>query len=298
MTSEYVNNSASQQSIGRVTIDALVQEIGTKISSEGVDRGKLRGLDIACGPGNLTIELRDVLQANFPGNALELSGLDYTEENVKRLLEASRESVGGIVGSFFDMQADPASVDFVFSNEGLHWQPPYEMDEIIYTHLPDEQRAEYERQALANFEAAIANIFNYLDEDGVAVVQFGHAGQLRKLWDLLKQVFDEEAFCKAKKNFTMPLFYPTEAQIKEAFRKAGFQDSHFDISAFNQDLVEDSPEKILGFFRAFSESGLQACMSDSKVEAFYQVLGEKLEQMDVAEFRKDQWHRTLVRARK
>ena len=37
---------------------------------------------LACGPGNLTIELKQALKSGFPQTQIKLTGLDYTEENV------------------------------------------------------------------------------------------------------------------------------------------------------------------------------------------------------------------------
>ncbi|MFC1616021.1 class I SAM-dependent methyltransferase [Patescibacteria group bacterium] len=292
MSEEYIENSASQQKIGLITIAKLIEEL----KSSGIDTQKMKVLDIACGPGNMTIDLQQALRSNFPESHIEVAGLDYTAENVEKLIKASRCEIQGIVGSFFDTHVEPESITIIFSNEGLHWQPPYNMDEIIYSHLPNEQRDKYSQQALEHFETAIANIFEALDQDGLAVLQFGHEGQLQKQWDLIRDILNEDEFTAMKPHLNMALFYPKVAEIEQTLKNVGFRD--FEVSAFNEDLAEESVDSIVGGFRTYTEPALQKYFSQDLLDSFYSKMKEKLEQMDLAEYRKDQWCRTIVKARK
>ena len=206
----------------------------------------------------------------------------------------------GVVGSFYDLPSEIAegSEDLVTSNEGLHWQPPYQMSEIIYSQLPAGEREQYERQALMNFKLALANIFSSLKEGGIAVLQFGHEGQLQKLWDLVRDTLNEELFRKYKPSVNFPLFYPTVEDIEESLHQAGFTPENISIQSFDQDLTEDTPVAIASFLSAFTRPGFSQFFSQEDLDAFYKKIEERLGAMDLAEFRKGQWHRTLLRLKK
>lgn len=294
MSKDYEKHSSSQKTIGQTTIESAVKYS----KSEFKDQDELKVLDIACGPGNLTIELKKSLQQAFPETKINLAGLDYSSSNVELLVEKSKGEISGIAGSFYELPIAPESLDIVTSNEGLHWQPPYEMSEIIYSQLPSEEREKYEKWALENFRKSIKNIFISLKKDGVAVLQFGHEGQLQKLWDLIRDVLNEEKFQTYKSKVSFPLYYPSLEDIKDALLEAGFSEKNIEVNSFNQDLTEDKPESISGFLQAFSRPGFSKFFKSEDLDAFYARIEEKLGQSDIDEFRKNQWCRTLVNLKK
>ena len=69
---------------------------------------------------------------------------------------------------------------------------------------------------------------------------------------------------------------------------AGFADGNIQITPFFQNLREETSDAIVGFFRAFSESGLAPYMSSEKLEAFYAKVREKLEELDMMKLRAEQ----------
>lgn len=294
MSDEYERHSSSQQTIGQAVIESTAA-----FANSNLDKPKeVNVLDLACGPGNLTIELKKSLEHTLTDTTINVTGLDYTQANVSRLVQNSNEDIQGIAGSFYELPIKPGSVDIVTSNEGLHWQPPYEMNEIIYTHLNPEERERYESWAKDNFKKAIKNIFDSLSKGGIAVLQFGHEGQLQKLWDLIRDTLDEERFKGYKSNVNFPLYYPTTEDIKNAFEEAGFNEENIDINEFNQDLTEESPEAITEFLKAFTKPGFSTFFDQNDLEDFYSSIRKKLSELDVDDFRRDQWHRTLIKVKK
>lgn len=294
MAESYATNSESQKTIGRIVIDRAIAEAKARFGSSP-ERTKIRVLDVACGPGNLTCLLRTELMAALPGIEVEVVGLDYSPENVDRLVANSEGKIQGVTGSFFDTEAFPQGFDLVFSNEGLHWQPPREMEEIIYSHLLERERADYETWALANLKKALSNIHGSLKKGGVAVLQFGHQGQLATLWQLVREVLEEPTFAQYKTGISFPLFYPTLNQVKNAFKEAGFAEEKTSIESFEQDLTENTAEKITGFFRAFSEVAFSEVIVDPEIlKAFYKRVEAKLGEMDLENFRRNTWQRTMA----
>lgn len=266
MSDRYAEHSSSQEDIGNMAIKKAV----SMLRQNCVAGDTVKVLDVACGPGNLTCDLLTALATELPDNEFEVIGLDYSEENVKRLVARSRRRIQGLVGSFFDESLMPQGEDLIFSNEGLHWQPPFEMSEIVYSHLDEELRAEYEIWAVLNLEIVLRNIHHSLSSDGVAVLQFGREGQLGSLWKLVKEVLEQPQFLSSKRAINFPLFYPNLKQITSALQRVGFQgEDKIEVDAFNQDLVEDTPGEIAAFFRAFSESAFRRVMDEQTLEAFY-----------------------------
>ncbi|MBT4209431.1 MAG: hypothetical protein HOE19_00710 [Candidatus Komeilibacteria bacterium] len=172
------------------------------------------------------------------------------------------------------------------------------MDEIIYSHLNPEEREAYETWAKENFKRAVKNIFESLKKDGVAILQFGHEGQLQKLWDLIKDTLEEAQFQAYKSKVNFPLYYPTEEDIKDAFLEAGFTDNNIEVDGFNQDLTEETPEQITEFLKAFTRPGFSTFFKPEDLEDFYASIQKRMSETDVDEFRRDQWHRTLIKAKK
>jgi SAM-dependent methyltransferase len=294
MSGDYEKNSFSQKTIGQKTIEATVD-----FSKKNFNKPEeLKVLDIACGPGNLTIDLKKDFEKNFPETEIDMFGLDYSKENVDRLIQSSAGEITGVVGSFYNLNLGKESMNVVTSNEGLHWQPPYEMSEIIYSQLPEEEKKKYEVWALENFKNAIKNIYDALKKDGIATLQFGHDGQLQKLWDLIKNVLNEEKFVKYKDKVNFPLFYPKIEDIKRIFSEVGFESEKTEVESFNQDLTEKTPEAISGFLQAFSRPGFSKFFSEKDLNSFYFEIENQLKNLNIDEFIKDQWHRTLIKTKK
>lgn len=294
MSKDYEKNSSSQKTIGQNVIESSIKFVATNFEKPT----ELKVLDIACGPGNLTIDLKKKLEETFPNTKIDMLGLDYSKENVDRLIQNSEGNITGIVGSFYSLPIEKESMNMVTSNEGLHWQPPYEMSEIIYSQLPEKEKKEHENCALNNFKISMQNVHDVLKENGIAVLQFGHEGQLQKLWDLIRDVLDEEKFKKYKDKVNFPLFYPKIEDIKKTLTEVGFKPENTQIEAFNQELTEKTPEGISGFLQAFSRPGFSKFFSEEDLNDFYVQIENKLKNMNLDEFRKDQWHRTLLNLKK
>lgn len=295
MGEEYEKHSASQQEIGRFVNQSVVEAAVANFS----DQAEISVMDLACGPGNLTMQLQKDLKAALPKTKISVAGLDYTASHVSNLARKSEGSVRGIAGSFYDLPVEERSQDIITSNEGLHWQPPRELDEIIYSQLPTAEKENYRKWALENFQKAIKEVFTALKEDGIAILQFGHEGQLEKLFNLIRDTLNEERFRKYKSGINIPLYYPTLEEIKASFRDAGFSEKNVEINAFNQDLVESTPKSVVQFYEAVSRPNfLRVFESEEETDAFYQRMEARLSEMDMDEFRKDQWHRTIVKTKK
>ncbi len=293
MDEEYQKHSLSQQEIGGVVRDRLIKFALTNFH----EPDELSAVDLACGPWNLTIQLDEALKKNFATTIINFTGLDYSAHNIKHLIENSGNTITGITGSFYDPIKE-CDKNIVTSNEGLHRQPPYEMSEIIYSQLPWDEKEKYETWALENFLKALTNIYKSLKEGWIAVLQFGHEGQLQKLWELIRDVLNEKQFLKYKSQVNFPLYYPTEENIHNSLRNAGFKDQDIKIEIFNQDLKEDTPESITKFLEAFTRPGFGTFFEPEDLNTFYIEIEKKLQNMDINEFRKDQRHRTLIQAKK
>jgi SAM-dependent methyltransferase len=294
MSEDYEFNSSSQKTTGRL----VIQHVTEMAKSQFGNPQKLRVLDIACGPGNLTIELLHALEESFPDTEIDLVGLDYSEHYVKRLVENSGRTVKGIVGSFYEFPPAIKNEDIIFSNHGLHWQPPYEMSDVIYTHLGSEERAQYEVQALQNFKTALRNIYGSMKDGSIAVIQFGHEGQIQKLWDLVHEIFDESPFKEYKHKVNFPVYHPSVENIYSSLKEVGFVEENIDIKVFAEDLTEGTPLAITNFFRGFTGPGLSQFFAQNDVEAFYKKIEEKLNNIDMNEFRKGQLRTALIKLRK
>ena len=294
MSEEYEMNSYSQKTIGRQVIECAIE----MAKSEFRNQKKINALDIACGPGNLTIEFLHALENSFPDTRINLAGLDYSEMNVQRLINNSEGKIKGIVGSFYKLPAETNGQNIIISNEGLHWQPPYKTSKIFYAYLEVAEKETYESFALQNLEISFKNIYKSLQTDGIAVLQFGHKDNLRKLWNIIYEVFNESPFNEYMDKINFPLCHLSTKHIYGALLKAGFTEDNINIDAFKQDLVEDTPAAITNLHRAVSQPGYSRVFPSTILEAFYKRMEEKLNAIDINAFRKNQWHRTLIKLKK
>jgi SAM-dependent methyltransferase len=294
MSEDYEHNSLSQKITGRYVIQQVIQMARERFKNPE----KLRVLDIACGPGNLTIELLRALEESFPATKIELSGFDYSEKNVHMLVEASKGAVEGIVGSFYEFPSAIKNKDIIFSNHGLHWQPPYKMNKVIYTNLDPKDRAEYQTWALNNFKGVLANIYKAMREGSIAVIQFGREGQIQKLWQLVNRIFDEPPFRDYRNKVNFPVHHPSVGNMYSSLEEAGFAKENIDINVLAEDLAEDTSSSITKFLRGFTGPGIGQFFDQEKVELFYRTLEEKLSHIDINEFRKGQLLTTIIKLKK
>src|SRR5882724_13700957 len=110
MSEDYEFNSSSQKTTGRLVIQHVIELAKSQFGNPK----RLRVLDIACGPGNLTMELLHALEENFPDTKIDLAGLDYSEHNVRRLVENGGGTVQGIVASFYEFPPAIENEDIIF----------------------------------------------------------------------------------------------------------------------------------------------------------------------------------------
>ena len=294
MSEDYELHSSSQKATGRY----VIQHTTEMAKSQFGNPQKLKVLDIACGPGNLSLELLCALEESFPDTEIDLAGLDYSEHNVRRLVEKSGRTVQGIVGSFYEFPPVIKNEDIIFSNHGLHWQPPYEMSDIIYMYLGDKEKAKYKAQALQNFKTALRNIHRSMKCGAIAVLQFGHEGQIQKLWDLVHEIFNEPPFKKYRRKVNFPVYHPSVASMYSSLKEVGFAEENIDIKVLIQDSTEDTALAITNFFRGFTGPGISQFFSRNNVEAFYKKTEEKLNGIDIDEFRKGLFRNTLIKLKK
>src|SRR5260221_13968595 len=80
----------------------------------------IKALDLACGPGNLTIEFHNALEKNFPSANIHTTGLDYSEQNINLLKKNYAGMISGIVASFYNLPSQTKNSDIIISNEGFH----------------------------------------------------------------------------------------------------------------------------------------------------------------------------------
>jgi hypothetical protein len=137
-----------------------------------------------------------------------------------------------------------------------------------------------------------------MQQNGIAVLQFGHEGQLKNLWGLIYSLFHEAAFKEYATKVNFPVYHPSVENIQSALKKAGFSGRLTEIIAYDEDFSEDSPLTITNFFKAVSQSGFSLFMNSDTLGSFYNKMEEKLENINLKEFRKNQWHRTIIKLKK
>ena len=152
--------------------------------------------------------------------------------------------------------------------------------------------------ALQNLKKAFSNIYKSLKPGGIAVLQFGHKDSMKKHWDVIYEVFNEEPFKQYMHKINIPLYYLSLEQIYDSVLKAGFTKENTNIHSFTQDLTEDTPAAITNLHRAVSQHGYSQVFNPTLLEAFYKSMEEKLNDKDMNSYRKNQWHRTLIKLKK
>ncbi|MDQ6890776.1 MAG: hypothetical protein M3Z56_10930 [Bacteroidota bacterium] len=127
----------------------------------------------------------------------------------------------------------------------------------IYASGASEERAQYEAQALQNFKTTLKSIYRSMKDGAIAVLQFGHEGQIKKLWDLIHDIFGEPPFNQYKHKVNFPIYHPSVANIYSSLKEVGFAEKDIDIKAFPEDLKEATALDITNFFRGFTEPGIR-----------------------------------------
>jgi len=294
MSSDYEANSSTQKSSGRQVIQTAIEMARIHYNKAPV----IKALDIACGPGNLTIEFHNALEKNFPGVNIHTIGLDYSEMNIDLLKKNYAEKISGITASFYNLPEETKNSDIIISNEGFHWQPPYVMSKMMFSYLDKLEKENYERFALQNLQTAFRNVYGSLKSGGIGVFQFGHQGQIKKLWDLVYDIFHEDAFEEYAGKINFPVYHPRVEDILNALITVGFLRENIEINAYPQDLTEESPSAVTAFYRAFSQPGLSQYLPTDILDQFYNRMEERFNNMDMVVFRKDLMHRTFIKVRK
>jgi SAM-dependent methyltransferase len=294
MSADYEANSSTQKSIGRQVIQTAIETARTDFNKPAV----INALDLACGPGNLTIEFHNALVKNFPGTNIHTTGVDYSEMNINLLRKNYAGIINGITASFYNLPAQTKNSDIIISNEGFHWQPPYAMSKMMFSYLDSPEKENYERFALQNLETAFRNVYGSLKTGGIGVFQFGHRGQIKKLWDLVYDTFNEDAYKEYVSKINFPVYHPTVEHIINALMAAGFLQDNIEINACTQDLTEESPSAVTAFYKAFSQPGLSQYLPPDILNQFYKRMEDRFNRMNMVEFRKNLLHRTLIKVRK
>jgi SAM-dependent methyltransferase len=294
MSADYEANSSTQKSIGRQVIQIAIEMATINFNKPSI----IKALDLACGPGNLTIEFHNALEKNFPGVNIHTTGLDYSEMNINLLKKNYAGTISGITASFYNLPVQTKNSDIIISNEGFHWQPPYAMSKMMFSYLDSPEKENYDRFALQNLETAFRNVYGSLKTGGIGVFQFGHKGQIKKLWDLVYDIFNEDAFKEYVSKINFPVYHPTVEDILNALITAGFLRENIEINAYPQDLMEESPSAVTAFYKAFSQPGLSQYLPPDILYHFYKRMEDRFNNIDMVEFRKNLLHRTLVKVRK
>jgi hypothetical protein len=294
MSEDYEANSSSQKSIGRQVIQTAVELARINFNKPPI----IKAIDLACGPGNLTLEFHNALVKNFPGANINTTGIDYSEVNINMLRKSYAGLISGITASFYNLPVQTKNSDIVISNEGFHWQPPYAMSKMMFSYLESPEKENYDRFAMQNLKTAFRNVYGSLKTGGIGVFQFGHKGQIKKLWDLVYDIFNEDAFKEYVGKIHFPVYHPTVEDISNALLTAGFLRKNIEINAYRQDLIEESPYSITAFYRAFSHDGLSQYLPTDILNHFFKRLEDSLNNRDMGEFRQNMLHRTLIKVRK
>jgi len=290
MAESYSESSGSQVSIG----EELVQ-VAVRVSSKELHSDTISLIDLACGPGVLTKRLVDQLEGQ--GLHIEHVGiLDYDSS----MLAKARRSLPGChtyEQDFYTPLSDSRKYDIVFSNEGLHWIPT--VSDVIPNFQGDTPpllRAsfgkEFSEWGNALLVQSLSNLRGMTKEHGIAVLQFGREGQLDKLWSVVEEVLSELDALSKFKGALFPLYYPDEESLFRCIRKSGYTVK--EALFFQEHLSEETAADIVGFFKGFSEPGLRKILPQERMEEFYNIMLLKIQNMDINEFRENQWNRSVL----
>jgi SAM-dependent methyltransferase len=294
MSPDYNVHSASQKASGRLVIQSAVEMI--KANKNRLP--EIKALDLACGPGNLTIEFDQALKQAFPESKTETIGIDYSRTNIEMLNKNYAGVIRGIEASFYNLPPDVKNSDVVISNEGFHWQPAFEMSKIFYMYLEGSEKERHEQFALFNLQSAFKNVYESLRTGGIGVFQFGHKGQIKKIWELVNEILCEDEFVEYIRRIHFPVYHPTVEGIIHSLMAVGFSPENIVVKAFTEDLTETTPTAITAFYSAFSRPGLSQYLPPDLLDHFYSRFEKRLNNMDVTVFRKDLLHRTMVKVKK
>lgn len=278
MTSDYDLHSKSQLNIG----SRMVRKLAEHVSIEGATC-----LDLACGPGSLTNDIRALCESK----KLKVIGVDI-DINIINQAREDYPQCEFIVGSFYETGQPSSNFDYIFSNEGLHWTPriPEEFNNqrgILYPFFEEGARQQYRSWGLSNLSISFKYIASRLTSK--AILQFGLDGQLSEVYRLINSVLKEHFPARANR-IKFPLFYPTADEVRELCRVSNLEPLEFSI--LEEDLFEGSRDEIVQFIRAFTENYLRTIFEPAEVADFYLRLSDEMP--DIEKIRRKQWQRMVL----
>ncbi|UAB84040.1 methyltransferase domain-containing protein [Zunongwangia sp. SCSIO 43204] len=142
-------------------------------------------LDLGCGAGQLTEEIAK--------SGAKVMGMDASESMIESASNNFPELEFRIANAeSFDFAE---KFDAIFSNATLHW--------------------------VKNYKAAVANMFQHLNESGRLIIEFGGKGNVQKIEQTLKAVLKEKNYSK-QANINL-WFFPSIAEYSNILEETGFE---------------------------------------------------------------------------
>jgi trans-aconitate 2-methyltransferase len=220
-----------------------------------------RVLDVGCGTGELTRELR----RSCPGVAAAI-GMDADENMIARAREQFSEDADFFVGDARNFEISEP-VDLVFSNAALHWIPPRDADR------------------------AVRCISRALRPGGRFVAEFGGKGNVQAIIRAVAQTLG------ATEESTNPWYYPSIAEFSTLLERHGIEVTSavlFDRST----PLQDGPDGMRNWLRMFGSKFFEG-MSPERMDELIESACDKLrpELFDGEQWQAD-YRRIRVVARK
>jgi len=194
------------------------QEWGIEIVEALPLRGDERILDLGCGTGVVTRALADRVPRGF------VLGID----NSRSMLEvASAHTRTNLAFALLDITELPFEAEFevIFSNATLHW--------------------------IADHEQLVKKLYRALTPGGFLRLQFGAAGNLATLIEVLRHVMDEPVYACWFEHFRWPWYFPQPEEYEQLVVRSDFK--HYRIWEEQKDRYFQDKE---AFIRMIDEPGL------------------------------------------
>lgn len=269
MSAGYARQSRSQASIGARLAAILKRHVS----------GGGEAVDLGCGPGNVTALLQRVLGARW-----RVHGLDADVSAIRRARKAHR-GVTFSVGSFY---GEPSRrFDAAFSNEAWHWMPAlparfYREPGTHYYWFSPSGRGAFRRWAAGRRLRAFRFLARSLAPGGVAVLQFGLDGQLRKTHGALNRSVG------GARKVKFPTYYGTAAEAVRLARRAGLRVR--ERTTLVEDLKERTSAEIAAFVRGYAEPRLEAALGKRRAREIFAELEKGLR----PGAREKEWRRLIL----